>query len=109
MWNRRVGVPSDSMHPMAASASAVWLNGGLVDPDQAMVSAFDRGLTVGDGVFETLKVTGGRPSRCAATSRAAPVGPGLGLDVPLVESSLRRVIDEVVAASGLAWPGCASH
>jgi len=87
---------------MAVSASAVWLNGGLVDPDQAMVSAFDRGLTVGDGVFETLKVTAGRPFAVRRhLERLHRSAQGLGLDVPLVESSLRRVIDEVTAASGL--------
>lgn len=32
-------------------------DGGLVDDTTAMVSIYDHGLTVGDGVFETLKVT----------------------------------------------------
>ena len=46
---------------MTASAGAVWLNGELVEPDRAVVSVFDHGFTVGDGVFETLKLTGGQP------------------------------------------------
>ena len=43
------------------TATAVWLDGGLVDPAAAVVSAFDHGVTVGDGVFETLRVYGGVP------------------------------------------------
>jgi len=36
----------------------IWLNGRLYDePHQATVAAIDHGLVVGDGVFETLKVT----------------------------------------------------
>ncbi|WP_283133104.1 aminotransferase class IV [Rhizohabitans arisaemae] len=39
----------------------VWVNGRLVDAWQAVVSVFDHGLLVGDGVFETVKTVGGRP------------------------------------------------
>jgi branched-chain amino acid aminotransferase len=36
----------------------IWLNGRLYrDPQQATVAGMDHGLIVGDGVFETLKVT----------------------------------------------------
>ena len=35
--------------------SLVWVDGRLVDASAATVSVFDHGLTVGDGVFETLK------------------------------------------------------
>jgi branched-chain amino acid aminotransferase len=87
---------------MTASVSAVWLNGGLVDPDRAVVSAFDRGLTVGDGVFETLKVLGGRPFAVRRhLERLHRSAQGLGLDVPLTERSLRGVIDEIVDAAEL--------
>jgi branched-chain amino acid aminotransferase len=39
----------------------LWVNGGLHDADAARVSVLDHGLTVGDGVFETLKAVDGRP------------------------------------------------
>lgn len=39
----------------------VWVNGSLVEVDTPVVSATDHGLTVGDGVFETMAVTGGVP------------------------------------------------
>ncbi len=37
------------------------INGDLVDASQGSVSVFDHGFTVGDGVFETLKVSNGQP------------------------------------------------
>ena len=39
----------------------VWINGSLVPAGEATISVFDHGLTVGDGVFETLKAIAGRP------------------------------------------------
>ena len=81
----------------------MWIDGALVAPDEARVSVFDHGVTVGDGVFETLKVAGGRPfavrrhlERLGRSARA------LGLDVPVTDATLRGVLDEVLAASGLA-------
>ena len=86
----------------AMKASAGWLNGGLVDPDRAMVSVFDHGLTVGDGVFETLKVTGGRPFAVGRhLERLHRSAQGLGLHVPLTDQALRHVVDAVVEAAGL--------
>lgn len=41
----------------------IWVDGGLRDTADATVSVLDHGLTVGDGVFETLKTTGGTLSR----------------------------------------------
>lgn len=41
--------------------TTVWIDGRLVPEDAARVSPFDHGLLTGDGVFETLRVTRGRP------------------------------------------------
>jgi len=41
--------------------STVWLNGRLLAPEDALVPVSDHGLTVGDGLFETMKVLDGRP------------------------------------------------
>jgi branched-chain amino acid aminotransferase len=89
------------MRPM--TSTAVWLNGSLVDPDAASVSVFDHGFTVGDGVFETLKTIDGVPFAVRRhLGRLRHGAARLGLDVPLPDPALRAVIDEVVAAAGLA-------
>jgi branched-chain amino acid aminotransferase len=90
------------MASMDASAGAVWLNGRLVDGDEAVVSVFDHGLTVGDGVFETVKVIGGRPFALRRhLARLHHSAQGLGLNVPLTDASLGRVVGEVVEAAAL--------
>jgi branched-chain amino acid aminotransferase len=82
------------------SVDAVWLDGRLVGPDEARVSAFDHGLTVGDGVFETMRVYGGVPFALRRhLDRLARSAAGLGLDLP-ERSVLERACAEVVAAGG---------
>lgn len=73
----------------------VWLDGGLVAAGQAMVPASDHGLTVGDGVFETVKVSRGIPfaitrhlARLAESARA--------LDLP-VPPNVREAVAAVCA------------
>src|SRR5437879_212281 len=39
----------------------VFLNGQFVPEEEAVVSVFDRGFLYGDGLFETLRVAGGKP------------------------------------------------
>lgn len=76
-----------------------WVNGTVVDESEARVSAFDHGLTVGDGVFETAKVTDGVPFALTRhlTRLAASAG-GLGLAAPS-EADLRQAVAETVAAN----------
>src|SRR4051795_9427261 len=40
----------------------VWVNGDLVPRDRAMVSVFDSGFVLGDGVWEGLRVHAGHPA-----------------------------------------------
>ena len=49
----------------------VWINGELLsDPSAPAVRVTDHGLTVGDGVFEAIKVVDGSRSRSRGTSSA---------------------------------------
>lgn len=77
----------------------IWLDGGLQDAHDARVSALDHGLTVGDGVFETVKAVEGRPfaltrhlDRLAASAR------GLGLPEP-DRDEVRRACAAVTEAN----------
>ncbi|WP_328324773.1 MULTISPECIES: aminotransferase class IV [unclassified Streptomyces] len=61
----------------------IWVNGGLRDADAALVSVLDHGLTVGDGIFETVKATGGRPFALTRhLDRLTRSARGLGLPDP---------------------------
>ena len=70
---------------------------GLHADDEAVISVFDHGITVGDGVFETLKVLGGEPIALSRhlrrLQRSCEV---LGLSQPdtdLVRDAIHEVID----------------
>jgi branched-chain amino acid aminotransferase len=76
----------------------IWLNGTLRDAETAGVSVLDHGLTVGDGVFETIKTAGG--AAFAVTrhlDRLARSAAGLGLPAPDLDE-VRRACREVLAA-----------
>lgn len=74
--------------------TVVWVNGGLVADDAPSVSALDHGLTVGDGVFETIKVQDGRLfAMTRHLDRLARSAAGLGLAAPN-----RRRVSEACAA-----------
>ena len=81
--------------------SSVWVNGSLVASEEPHLSAFDHGVLVGDGVFETLGVYGGLPfawTRHHARLRRS--AGGLGLAVP-ESGALRQAADTVLAANGI--------
>jgi branched-chain amino acid aminotransferase len=60
-----------------------WVDGVMVDEADAVVSAFDHGLTVGDGVFETVKVVDGVPFALGRhLDRLTRSAMGLGLPEP---------------------------
>ncbi len=80
----------------------VWLDGDVVPLAQARVGVLDHGLTVGDGVFETLKVLDGVPFALTLhLRRLAASAAGLGL-VPPAEDVLRRAVAQVLAGPGAA-------
>jgi branched-chain amino acid aminotransferase len=80
----------------------VWLNGEIVGDGDATVSALDHGLTVGDGVFETMIVRRGVPfARRRHLDRLERSLAGLGLP-SCGRDVMERACDEVVAASGRA-------
>jgi branched-chain amino acid aminotransferase len=75
----------------------LWVNGSLVDADAPVLRADDHGITVGDGVFETLKVLAGQPFAMSRhLRRLTASAAGLGIDVDL--DVVRGAIEQVLAA-----------
>jgi branched-chain amino acid aminotransferase len=68
-----------------------WVNGNLLaDPDAPAVAARDHGVTVGDGVFEVIKVVDGRPFAVDLhLDRMARSARGLGLPEPDLDAVRR--------------------
>ena len=81
----------------------VWLDGALVPTAEARVSPYDRGLMLGDGLYETVRVSAGRGFRTAAhVARLAKSAAWLGLafdaDARVWEERFRALVE----ANGLA-------
>jgi branched-chain amino acid aminotransferase len=73
----------------------LWVNGELVEAGQAVLRADDHGVTVGDGVFETMKVVNGRPfalRRHLERLMSSASGLGLPLDIDAVRSGIDAVL-----------------
>ncbi|UXY18749.1 aminodeoxychorismate lyase [Streptomyces cynarae] len=77
----------------------LWLDGGLQDIESARVSVFDHGLTVGDGVFETVKAVEGRAFALTRhLDRLTRSARGLGLPDPDLDE-VRRACAAVLQAN----------
>ena len=80
----------------------IWINGALVPEHAATVSVFDSGFVLGDGVWEGVRVVGGRPAFLEAHIRRLHEGAKALLmgEVPDAEA-LRTAVAETIAANGL--------
>jgi branched-chain amino acid aminotransferase len=89
-----------------SSPTWVWVNGAIVPAREPVLTAFDRGFQLGDGIFETLRARGGRPTELAEhAARLRRSAAALAIPLPEdVEKRLARAIDELLAAEGLAGP-----
>ncbi|OQD54270.1 4-amino-4-deoxychorismate lyase [Streptomyces phaeoluteigriseus] len=77
----------------------IWLDGGLQDMESARVSVLDHGLTVGDGVFETVKAVDGRTFALTRhLDRLTRSARGLGLPEP-DHAEVRRACAAVLDAN----------
>jgi aminodeoxychorismate lyase len=80
----------------------VFLNGRLVPEDQAVVSIFDRGFLYGDGLFETMRVSRGRPFRWNDHFDRFERGAAfLKIKIPHGEAELREQALQLIARNGL--------
>ena len=91
---------------MTSAPRHVWVDGRVVDARQPVLTAFDRGFQLGDGVFETLRVRAGHPTELHEHAERLRRS-AAGLSIPLpddIEATLGGAIAELVAAEGLAGP-----
>ena len=73
--------------------SIVYLNGRLVDENRAVVSALDRGLLYGDGLFETMRAYAGRVFRLEAhRERRARAARALRIPIEVDASAAERAL-----------------
>jgi branched-chain amino acid aminotransferase len=84
----------------------IWINGELKPREQAVVSVFDSGFVLGDGVWEGLRVVGGQPLFLDAhLDRLYEGAKALMLDVGLGRIELTRAIFDTLAANDMRGDG----
>jgi branched-chain amino acid aminotransferase len=82
--------------------SLVWLNGVLIDAGVARIDPGDRGFTLGDGVFETIRAVDGAPVHVARHfSRLRRGAAVLGMEMPLGDDMLFDALFAVLRANDL--------
>ena len=84
------------------TSALVYLDGEWLDRTTAKVSVFDHGLLYGDGIFEGMRVYGGKTFRLAEhVDRLYDSAQAITLQVPIPKAEMIAVTEEGVRRSGL--------
>jgi len=80
----------------------IYINGTLYDKEDAKISVYDHGLLYGDGVFEGMRVYGGKVFRMPEhLERLWNSAKAIWLEIPLTPDALGQAVDETVKANGI--------
>ena len=84
----------------------IWIDGAIEPAEGRHLSAFDRGFQLGDGVFETLRARGGRPTELAEhLARLRRSADGLDIELgSALETQIEAGIADLLEAEGLGGP-----
>ncbi len=83
-------------------ALKIWLDTGLVDEKDAKISVFDHGLLYGDGVFEGIRVYGGKVFELDAhIRRLFESARAIRLPIPMTKETLTEAVERTVQANGI--------
>ncbi len=82
--------------------SKVWINGEIVDKDQAVISVYDKGVLYGDGCFEGIRAYNGRLFKIKShLKRLYESASSIHLEPPCSIDEFEQAIRDTLAASGL--------
>ena len=100
---------STQLHPSRTATAkdtgtpTIWLDGQWCDRATAMVSVYDHGLLYGDGVFEGIRVYGGKIFRLAEhLDRLYDSAHAIWLTIPMSKEEMAQVTEEAVRRSGIS-------
>ncbi len=80
----------------------IHINGKLVPKEQAVISVFDHGLLYGDGVFEGIRVYGGKVFLLEEHLKRLYEGArAIRLEIPVSQPELATAVEETVEANSL--------
>ena len=80
----------------------IWLDGAWHDKDSAVISVYDHGLLYGDGVFEGIRIYGGRIFRLQEhLDRLYDSAHAIWMTIPISRDEMAEVTEEGVRRSGI--------
>jgi len=95
--------PSKPSTTTGAGVPTVWLDGKWCDRETATVSVYDHGLLYGDGVFEGIRVYGGKIFKLSEhLDRLYDSAKAVWLTIPMPKDEMAAVTEEAVRRSGIA-------
>ncbi len=95
--------PSKPSTTTGVGVPTVWLDGKWHDRETATVSVYDHGLLYGDGVFEGIRVYGGKIFKLAEhLDRLYDSAKAIWLTIPMPKDEMAAVTEEAVRRSGIA-------
>src|SRR5215467_3711173 len=78
----------------------IWLDGKLVDKDDAKISVYDHGLLYGDGIFEGMRSYGGKVFRLAEhLERLWSSAKAIWLEIPITREAMAKAVNDTLAAN----------
>jgi branched-chain amino acid aminotransferase len=85
-----------------AGTTLIWLDGQWLDRETATVSVFDHGLLYGDGVFEGIRIYGGKSFKLEEhLDRLYDSAKAIWLTIPMPKAEMISVTEEAVRRSGI--------
>ena len=99
-------MPGISTHDTEADARnadlKIYLDGDLVDRDQAKVSVYDSGFLLGDGVWEGIRLHNAKWAFLDAhLDRLFEAAKAIDLDIGLNRAGLKAALDATAAANAM--------
>lgn len=95
--------PATTPSPAGTGNPIVWLDGKWYDKNTATVSVYDHGLLYGDGVFEGIRVYGGKIFRLDEhLERLYDSAKAIWLTIPMSRDEMAAITEEAVRRSGIA-------
>ena len=80
----------------------IYINGKYYDKEDAKISVYDHGLLYGDGVFEGIRVYGGKVFRHAEhLDRLWESAKAIFLDIPMTKAEMTKAVEDTLALNGI--------
>jgi branched-chain amino acid aminotransferase len=87
---------------VSTGTPTIWLDGKWYDRETATVSVYDHGLLYGDGVFEGIRVYGGKIFKLGEhLNRLYDSAHAIWLTIPMPKDEMARITEEAVRRSGI--------